>query len=238
MAWMRCQAVMISSAHGQVAAIFRVLRRPPRTSRAPACRTRTQRLRLCPGEFAVQGQELQPGQQDAGDHGGVEPRLVQPVVMRWEMSQVGVLPGADDVLDAGVDAVRGVDVGALAPPAPGRGGQVRHPRGVTPAVGGLEQGQLRARGAAARGGRRPASSPASPSADRRPGPRAAARSAPRRALPRSSTRGGRIAGSRRHHRRGARGPRPCRRSRPPRRSREPCRSRPSPGRPAPSRQSR
>jgi hypothetical protein len=44
-----------------------------------------------------------------------------------------------------VDAVRGVDVGALAAPAPGRGGQVRHPQGVAPAVGCLEQGQLRAR---------------------------------------------------------------------------------------------
>src|SRR5690242_10885430 len=33
-----------------------------------------QRLRLGPGEVAVQGRELQPGQQDAGDHGGVEPR--------------------------------------------------------------------------------------------------------------------------------------------------------------------
>ena len=30
------------------------------------------------------------------------------------MSQAGVLAGADDVLDAGVDAVRGVDLGALA----------------------------------------------------------------------------------------------------------------------------
>jgi hypothetical protein len=50
----------------------------------------------------------------------------------------------DDILDAGVDAVRGVDIGALAAPAPGRGGQVRHPQGVAPAVG-LEQGQLRAR---------------------------------------------------------------------------------------------
>jgi hypothetical protein len=36
------------------------------------------------------------------------------------MPQAGVLPDADHVLDAGVDAVRGVDVGALAAPAPGR----------------------------------------------------------------------------------------------------------------------
>ena len=39
-AWIRCQAVMIAAAQGQVAAIFRVLRRPPRTSRAAAWRTR------------------------------------------------------------------------------------------------------------------------------------------------------------------------------------------------------
>jgi hypothetical protein len=103
-----------------------------------------QRLRLCSGEVAVQGQELQPGQQDGRDHGGVEPRLIQPVVMRWEMSQAGVLPGADDVLDAGVDAVGGVDVGALAAPAFGGGGQVGDPQAVAPAAGGLEQGQLRA----------------------------------------------------------------------------------------------
>ena len=37
---MRCQAVMISSVQGQVAAILRVLRRPPRTRRAAACRRR------------------------------------------------------------------------------------------------------------------------------------------------------------------------------------------------------
>lgn len=38
MAWTCCQAVVISCAQGQVAAIFRVLRRLPRTRRA--CRTR------------------------------------------------------------------------------------------------------------------------------------------------------------------------------------------------------
>ena len=39
-AWMRCHAVMISSVQGQVAAILRVRRRPPRTRRAAACRRR------------------------------------------------------------------------------------------------------------------------------------------------------------------------------------------------------
>lgn len=58
------------------------------------------------------------------------------------MPEPGVLAGADDVLDAGVDAVRGVDVGALAAPASRGRGQVRRPEAVAPAVGGLEQGQL------------------------------------------------------------------------------------------------
>jgi hypothetical protein len=39
-AWMRCQAVMISFVQGQLAVILRVLRRPPRTRRAAACRRR------------------------------------------------------------------------------------------------------------------------------------------------------------------------------------------------------
>jgi len=86
-----------------------------------------QRLRFRSCEVAVQGQDLQPGQQDAGDHGGVEPCLVQPVVMRGEMPEAGVLPGADDVLDAGVDAVGGVDVGVLAAPAFRHDGQVGDP---------------------------------------------------------------------------------------------------------------
>ena len=59
------------------------------------------------------------------------------------MSQAGLLAGADDVLDAGAAAVRGVDVGALAAPALRRGGQVGDPPAVAPAAGGLEEGQLR-----------------------------------------------------------------------------------------------
>ena len=39
-AWIRFQAVMIAVAQGQVAAILRVLRRPPRTSRAAVWKTR------------------------------------------------------------------------------------------------------------------------------------------------------------------------------------------------------
>src|SRR6266516_506982 len=103
-----------------------------------------QRLRLGPGEVAVQGQQLQPGQQDARGHGRVQPGLVQPVVMRWEMAEPGVLAGADHVLHPGMDAVGCVDVGALAQPAPRVRGPVRYPQAVAPAVFGLEQGQLRA----------------------------------------------------------------------------------------------
>src|ERR1700761_232339 len=101
-----------------------------------------QGLRLCPGEVAVQGGEPEPGQQDAGGHGGVEPGLVDVIVVRGEMSQPGVLAGADDVLDPGVDPVGGVGVSTLAAPASGAVGQVRGPQRVAPAAGGLEQGQL------------------------------------------------------------------------------------------------
>src|SRR6266480_2363390 len=60
-----------------------------------------------------------------------------------EMTEPGVLPGADHVLDAGVDPVACVDVGALAAPAPRVLWQVRRPQGVTPPVFRLEQGELR-----------------------------------------------------------------------------------------------
>src|ERR1035437_6794386 len=60
-----------------------------------------QRLRPRPGQVAVQGDELQPGQQDAGDHGRVEPRLVDLVVVRGEVAEPGVLAGADAVLVVG-----------------------------------------------------------------------------------------------------------------------------------------
>jgi len=52
-------------------------------------------LRLCLSHVAVQGDELEPGQQDAGGHGGVEPGPVDRVVVRGEMAQAGVLTGAD-----------------------------------------------------------------------------------------------------------------------------------------------
>src|SRR6266581_2123480 len=48
-----------------------------------------QGLRLCLREVAVQGDELQPGQQDAAGHGRVEPRLVDLVIVRGEMAEPG-----------------------------------------------------------------------------------------------------------------------------------------------------
>jgi hypothetical protein len=56
-----------------------------------------------------------------------------------EMSQPSVLPGADDVLNPGVDAVGSVAVGPLAPPASRVSGEIRGPERVAPAVGCLEQ---------------------------------------------------------------------------------------------------
>src|SRR3974390_283220 len=96
------------------------------------------------GQVTIQGQQLEPGQQDRGDHGGGQPRGVDLEIKRREMSQAGVLAGADGILDAGLDPVGGVDVGVLAQPALGGGGPVGGPQAIPPAVFGLEQGQLRA----------------------------------------------------------------------------------------------
>ena len=55
------------------------------------------------------------------DHGGGQPGGVDLEVNIWEVAEAGVLAGAE-VLDAGVDAVGGVDVGVLPAPVPGAGG--------------------------------------------------------------------------------------------------------------------
>jgi hypothetical protein len=68
-----------------------------------------------------------------------------PVAGGRQMPQAGVLAGADHLLDAGVDAVRGVDVGAVPAPAFGGSGRVCCPQAVPPAVAGPEQGRLGAR---------------------------------------------------------------------------------------------
>lgn len=84
------------------------------------------------------GQEPEPGQQDAGGHGRIQPGLCSARNHGiWEMAERGVLPGADHVLDPGVDPVTCVDVGALAAASPscpragssstGRTGSARQP---------------------------------------------------------------------------------------------------------------
>jgi hypothetical protein len=76
-------------------------------------------------------------------------------------AQAGVPPGADDVLDAGVDSVRGVDVGALAASLSSwRAGSSRAGSSASRRL--PRTGTAARPGAAARGGRRPASSSASP----------------------------------------------------------------------------
>jgi hypothetical protein len=171
-----------------------------------------QRLRLCLRELAVQGDELEPGQENAGGHGCVEPGLVDLIVVRREMSQAGVLPGANDSRPR-----RGRGPGGRRRrKCTGRASPSSQPGYSSPTASGATRrpsrtGTAGRRGAAARGGRRPASPSARLSAGPRPGPRAAARSARRRAPPRSSRRDARSAGSGRPHRRGARGPAPCRR---------------------------
>jgi hypothetical protein len=143
MAWMRCQAVTISSDRGRG-------RSDLEGSAASAAdqagggmqEAVAQRLRFCPGAVVVQGGEPQPGQQDAGGHRGVQPGLVDLAVAGGEVAEAGVLAGAGHVLDAGVDPVGGVGVGALAAPAPRFSREVRRPQRVARAVGGLEQVQL------------------------------------------------------------------------------------------------
>jgi hypothetical protein len=60
------------------------------------------------------------------------------------MAYSSALARADPVFYPGVDPVCGVDVGQLGAPAAEAGGHVRDVQAVTPAVFGLEQGQLRA----------------------------------------------------------------------------------------------
>jgi len=101
---MSCQALMMVSVQGQVAAILRG-----------------------------------PAVSAAGEAGGGEPDGVDLHIVRGKVAEAGVLADADEVLDAGVDAVRGVDAGRrrpaapanrLVPPLPARRGNRRPGRSV------------------------------------------------------------------------------------------------------------
>jgi hypothetical protein len=88
-----------------------------------------QRPGLGSGQVTVQGQELEPGEQDLPGHRRGQPRGVDPEVKGREMADPAVFPGPDRVLDPGLDPVRDVDIGGLAQPASGVRGPVRGPQG-------------------------------------------------------------------------------------------------------------
>ena len=78
-----------------------------------------QRLRLGSGEIAVQGDQLEPAEQDLRGHRGGHPGLVDDLeLVRREAADPGVLPGADGVFDPGMDPMGGSQcIGILPPPA-------------------------------------------------------------------------------------------------------------------------
>ena len=100
-----------------------------------------QRLGLGLGEVAVHSEELEPGEQDLRDHRRGQPGLVKGVTVGGEPADPGVLARADTVLDPGMDAMAGVDVGGLAPPALRGGRQVGDPQLVPVPVLMLEKRQ-------------------------------------------------------------------------------------------------
>src|SRR5215471_9477532 len=57
--------------------------------------TVAQRLGLGFGQVAVEGEELEPGEQDLRHHGCGQPRLVELVVVGGEPADPGLLAGAD-----------------------------------------------------------------------------------------------------------------------------------------------
>jgi hypothetical protein len=63
---------------------------------------------------AVQGEQLHPGDQFAGQGDDLQPDLVLGEVVQWQVAQAGVLGGPDPVLAAGSAAVPQFQVGQLA----------------------------------------------------------------------------------------------------------------------------
>ena len=79
------------------------------------------------------------GEQDLRDHGRGQSGLVKGVAVGGEPADPGVFASADAVLDPGMDAVAGVDVGGLAAPALRGGRQVGDPQLVPVPVPMLEK---------------------------------------------------------------------------------------------------
>ena len=107
---MRCQARVIASAQGQFAANLPAAAAPAAHQAGGGVQDAVaQRLGLGLGQVAVEGEELEPGEQDLRDHRRGQPGLVERVVVGGELADAGVFAGADGVLDPGVDPVAGVD---------------------------------------------------------------------------------------------------------------------------------
>jgi hypothetical protein len=68
----------------------------------------SQQLRFGVGEVAVEGEELQPGDQVGGDRGKLDPGLVDRVFPGWEPAESGFLGGLDAFLNPGMGAVPGL----------------------------------------------------------------------------------------------------------------------------------
>jgi hypothetical protein len=97
-----------------------------------------QGLGLGLGEGAFQQRQAQPAQQVAGDGGGQAPGPIDLDRGRGQLTEAGLLAGADAVFDSGVGTVAGFE--ELGGCAGGVGGQEL----VASPVGLLEQGELRA----------------------------------------------------------------------------------------------
>ena len=102
-------------------------------------------LGLADGQFAIERQELGPGDEVLGDERELQPDGVEIEIAEGEVLQAGLLGGADAVLGAGAGAVQALKLNRVAFEV----GQVGQ-EAVAVVVG---EGQLRAgaRGARSRG---------------------------------------------------------------------------------------
>src|SRR5512132_2724449 len=79
----------------------------------------TQRWGFAAGQFAIQAERLDPGEQVGGGEGEFEPDLVLLVAAAGQVTQSRRFRAADPVLDAGVGTVPHFQVGMLAAGAAG-----------------------------------------------------------------------------------------------------------------------